>query len=75
MSLPKFDGMTDMDALWVVFWHKRKGEIESGDPRKWADRGSANAALDNLKSLIQQQSPAAWREITMDARMEPYRRD
>lgn len=53
--------MTENDRHWTSFWHRRHAEI-------WAQvdgfkRGSRDADMANLASLVRQMSPKAWRMI------------
>lgn len=54
------DDATLMDRSWLAFWHKRRAEIWATDVYQ---RGSRDADMANLASLVQQQSPKAWAVI------------
>ena len=66
---PDAPGLGPDDWQWVSFWHKRRAELFAADTG--FQRGSRDADLANLDSLIRQQSRAAWHHI--HGTSEPHR--
>ena len=57
---PITSDMNAMDRAWVAFWHKRRAEIFAGTGSQQA----AHVAMDNLTSLVRDQSLKAWSHVT-----------
>ena len=69
---PGHVALDPVEAGWVAFWHRRRGEIEA--PGYLPRLATPRADLARLASLIRWQSPRAWQAIGAAADAAPERR-